>query len=448
MINQTTKTISETINTDYKEYAMYVLANRALPCYIDGFKPVQRVLVYAMLNEHKGKRTKVSDLGGISKFGYAHGETSAMGAAVGLAADWANNVPVFQQHGAFGSRLIPSSAAPRYIFASLNESFYKYFTDFDVMDKREDPEHPEPKTYLPNIPWVLVNGIMGIAVGFACNFLPHSPAEIARHTKSALSGRLKKDTIIMPSIPGFRGTIEALSHNKFETVGIVARTKRNEWTISELPMGYTREKYFNVLTKLEDSGLIVDFEDDCAETFSFIVKVDTKTDKKVALDPIKFFKLSKAFTENYNALDENGELVTFESKVEIIKRFADYRIGKIEQQLKFEIDKCNLRLEWLNAKLAFVEDVLSDTIDFKKVTRKQLTTYCKTSYNVNEALATRLVNTSLVDITKDMVTQLKRTIRDVEAEKKAYESTDAKTELRKRLDDIIKNSEKWSTGDE
>lgn len=439
-----TKSVTETINTDYKEYAQYVLSNRAIPCYIDGFKPCARKLLYAMLNQHKGKKTKISDLGGISNVGYNHGETSAMGAAINMAADWSNNVPVFQQHGSFGSRLIPEAAAPRYIYASLNETFYKYFTDFDVLDPRPDIDDPEPRTYLPNIPWVLVNGIKGIAIGFACEYLPHDPVDIAKACKLALSNRLKDDTILTPSFPGFFGTVEAETHNKFITTGKIERSKRNTWEISELPWGVNREKFFNQLVKMELEGLIQDFDDNCSDTFNFTIKVNTKQDAEIQKDPIKYFKLQKSYTENYTALDENGSLVLFETKIEIIKKFVAFRLKKIQDQLDYEISKCEKELYWLNAKLSFVKDVLDEKISFKTTTRKQLTDHCIKVYNIDSTTATRLVNISIVDITKDMVSQLEDKIDSVTKTKTEFEQSDSKQLLVERLDDIIKNSKKWN----
>lgn len=432
-----TKSVTETINTDYKEYAQYVLSNRAIPCYIDGFKPVARKLLYAMLNQHKGKRTKVSDLGGISSLNYHHGEASAMGAAIGLAADWSNNVPIFEQHGAFGSRLIPEPAAPRYIFASLNKSFYNYFTDFDVLDRKENDEDPEPKTYLPNVPWVLINGVKGIAIGFACEYLSHDPKDIAAACVESLKGTLESDRVIIPSFPGFHGQVEVLAHDKFNTIGTATRTKRNTWEITELPWGVTREKYFNILSKMEDDGDIVDFEDNCSDRFNFIVKVDTKTDKTVAADPIKFFKLAKSYTENYTALDENGELVLFETKVEIINSFIEFRLKKVQEQLDFEINKLTEQLKFLVAKLQFVKDVLDDKIDFRAVTKKQLTSKVKTDYNISIEYAQRIISIPIADITKDMVKTLSDRIKKLEADKKVFENTDAGEVLEQRLTDIV-----------
>lgn len=167
--------LTNIIDTEFREFSMYTIENRAIPSAVDGFKPTQRKLVYAMITEYRGNKIKVAELGGgLAKLNYHHGEGSAQGAAVGLASDWNNNAPVFTGHGNFGSRLVPEAAAPRYIFASLSENFKKYFVDTEVAPKSNDPENPEPAHYLPIIPWVLVNGISGIAVGFKTEILPRS----------------------------------------------------------------------------------------------------------------------------------------------------------------------------------------------------------------------------------------------------------------------------------
>lgn len=438
-MNLDSNTISDTIDKDYKLYANYTLSNRAIPSYIDGFKPVHRKLLWSMLNEHKGKKTKISDLGGISSIGYHHGETSAMGAAITLAASWNNNVPIFKQHGAFGSRLVPAAAAPRYIFASLDEEFTKYFTDFDVMEYDDkDEDSPEPINYLPNIPWVLVNGIEGIAVGFACKYLPHAPSTLAKACRMELDGKLKDTSIIKPTFPNFRGEVEINDHNKFTTYGIAERIKRNTWLIDELPFGITREKYFKVLNKMEQDGAIVDFEDECAKQFKFIIKLNSKQDSICEEDPIKYFKLSKSFTENYTALDENGELVIFDTKAQIIKRFVKYRLKKIGDQLEFDKGKINKELDWLHAKLKFVKDVLNDVINFKTITRKQLTDYCSEHYSNDEKIVSRLVNTSIVDITKDSVKDLEKKIKDKDAELKLISKRVPSDELYERLNELAK----------
>lgn len=410
------KTVAQTIDSDYRHYAMYVLENRAIPCFIDGFKPVHRKLFYAMLNEHRGKKTKVSDLGGISKFNYHHGESSAMGAAVTLTAEWNNNVPLFQGHGNFGSRLIQEAAAPRYIFASANPEINKYFDDFEVCDKNVDEDNPEPQTYLPNIPWVLVNGVEGIAVGFACRYLPHKPIDIAKACQLALKGKLKDDHVIPVSFPEFKGEVVQETPTKVVTRGIVTRIKRNIWQITEAPWGYDRDQMFNQLDKMMTDGKIVDFDDDCDDTgFNFIVKLDTAGDAKCQKDPIAYFKLEKAFTENYTALDETGKLRLFESKVDIIRAFVEYRVKKISDKIRYDIESARAKLTWAMLKLNIIDDVIEDTIDMRKMNRAQLIAYAIDTYAASEDNAARVVQIPLVDMTTDKLAELRLLIAELSA---------------------------------
>jgi DNA topoisomerase-2 len=402
------KTVAQTIDSDYRHYAMYVLENRAIPCFIDGFKPVHRKLFYAMLNEHRGKKTKVSDLGGISKFNYHHGESSAMGAAVTLTAEWNNNVPLFQGHGNFGSRLIQEAAAPRYIFASANPEINKYFSDFEVCDKNSDEDSPEPQTYLPNIPWVLVNGVEGIAVGFACRYLPHSPVDIAKACQLAVKGKLKDDYVIPVTFPGFRGEVIQESATKVVTRGIVTRVKRNMWQITEAPWGYDRDQMFNQLDKMMADGKIVDFDDDCNDTgFNFSVKLDSACDVKCQKDPIAYFKLEKAFTENYTALDETGKLRLFQSKPEIIRTFVEYRVKKIGDKIQYDIKEVSSKLTWAMLKLNLIGDVLERKIDLLAMKKADLIAYTVDEYAASEENAAKLTQIPIVDMTTDKLADLR-----------------------------------------
>ena len=400
--------IADVIAGPYYNFAMYVIENRAIPCYIDGLKPVHRKLFYAMLTEHKGRKTKVSDLGGISKFNYHHSESSAMGAAVTLTAEWNNNVPLFQGHGNFGSRLIQEAAAPRYIFASANPEINKYFSDFEVCDKNSDEDSPEPQTYLPNIPWVLVNGVEGIAVGFACRYLPHSPVDIAKACQLAVKGKLKDDHVIPVTFPGFRGEVIQETPTKVITRGIVTRVKRNTWQITEAPWGYDRDQMFNQLDKMMADNKIVDFDDDCNDTgFNFLVKLDSACDAKCQKDPIAYFKLEKAFTENYTALDETGRLRLFESKPEIIRAFVEYRVKKIRDKINYDIEVASSKLGWAMLKLNLISDVLERKIDLLAMKKADLIAYTVDEYAASEEHAAKLAQIPIVDMTTDKLAELR-----------------------------------------
>lgn len=408
-----TKSVSDVIDHEYKDYAIYTLESRAIPSYIDGCKSVHRKILYAALTQFKNKKVKVAELGSsiASIANYHHGETSAMGAAVTLAAEWNNNVPVLKGSGNFGSRLVQESAAPRYIFAELSTDFNKYFTDFIVCNKHSDPDNPEPQQYLPIIPWVLVNGIEGIAVGFACRYLPHSPKDIAKACIKSVNGKLKDDFVLPVSLPGFKGEIVQLEPTKISTKGIVERIKRNTWLISEVPWGYDREKFFIHLDKMMDKGLIQDFEDQCDDTgFRFIVKLDGNMDAKCTKDPIDYFKLERTYTENYTALDEKGKLIIFNNKSEIINRFVEFRINKVKERIEYDVIKLDYDISYLNAKRNFIGDVVSNKIklhDYKKV---DLIEYCSNEYFVDKELSQKIVSMPVYDMSHDSIIELDQKI--------------------------------------
>lgn len=422
------KSVTDIINTDYKSYAIYVLENRAIPSYIDGLKPVHRKLLYSMLKQFNSKKIKVAELGSsLPSHNYHHGETSAMAAAVTLTSEWNNNVPIFRGYGNFGSRLIQEAAAPRYIYCDLNPLFSKYFTDFSVCNKHSDPDNPEPQQYLPIIPWVLVNGIEGIAVGFSCRFLSHSPKDIAKACIKAVKGKLKDDYHIPVTFPGFKGEIIQDTTDRIITRGIVERTKRNTWTITEVPWGFDREKFFIALDKLSDQGKIQDFEDQCDDSgFKFVVKMDGKQDEKCAEDPIAYFKLERPVTENYTALDEQGKIILFDNKAQIVNRFVEFRINKVMERLKYDIVDLNSKLFWYKSKQSFIKDVLDNVITIKNNTKSELLNTCIERYSVDNELASRLIGTPVYDMTSDMIIELQTKIDKIISDINVLENSDPK----------------------
>lgn len=430
------RSIDNIIDTEYLEYSMYVLEQRAIPSAIDGGKPVHRKLIYAMINEHKGKKTKLVDLGAISKFAYHHGESSAMSAAVTLTADWNNNCPVFIGHGNFGSRIIQEASAPRYIFASLSPEFKKYFIDDEIAPKSLDEEAPEPMFYLPTIPWVLVNGISGIAVGFACNILPHSIKDLTSAVKTYLKNPtkyLKEQPVITPTFPHFKGIVNQESDDglSWSTSGIIEYIGKYTFKISELPIGYDREQYVNILNDLIDADKIKDYEDDCSEDgFGFSIKVTANQKEKIDSDPIKYFKLKKNHTQNLTTLGINGKLKIFKSTADLIAYFCDYRIGKFSEKIEYEKNQLSSDIEMMNDKIKFIKMVISGKIDFKKLTKQQLLDFIEEKITVKEH-GKLLINLPMYSCTIDAVESLRLKVIDSEA---CYSKLENTTSMQRYLE--------------
>ena len=410
------KTITEIIDSDLLDYSMYVLQNRAIPSAIDGFKSGGRKLVYTMLNDYPTRKVKVAELAGsIAKYGYHHGEASAEGAVVTLTADWNNNCPIFTGHGNFGSRLVQEAAGSRYIFVSLSQEFKKYFIDHEVTSKSPDPENPEPAYYLPTIPWVLVSGISGIAVGFACNILPRSIKDLTGAVKKYLKDPkkfLKAQEAIAPTFPHFRGTVFQDEANlaTWYTEGIVEYVGKFTYRISELPIGYDRAKYVEFLNDLLDTEKIKDYEDNCSEEgFCFDVKVTAIARDKIDADPIKFFKLRKSHTENITTLGTDGKLKLFDSAADLLAYFCDHRLEKFEEKIVYEKFELLAQISLMTDKAKFIKMVVDRKIDFRQLNKEQLLEVIRTKVTTAEH-GKSFINIPLYSCTTDAITVLEETI--------------------------------------
>ena len=120
--------VRDFFNTEYLDYAKYVVENRAIPSVIDGFKPTQRKIIHAANRVWKTggeKPMKVFQLAGVvaSTTFYHHGNSSLEGAIIGMAQDFKNSMPLFQGIGQFGSLRSPEAGAPRFIGLKLNNNF-------------------------------------------------------------------------------------------------------------------------------------------------------------------------------------------------------------------------------------------------------------------------------------------------------------------------------------
>lgn len=370
------KSIKEEIDSGFKEFANYTITNRAIPSAIDGLKPVNRKLLYAMLQFPAKTKVKLTDLA-ISRYEYHHGDVSAQDAAVKMAQAWSNNAPLFDGHGNFGTRKVQEAAAPRYIFVTLGKTYETYFKDSHLAPKNRDHEAPEPQFYLPTIPWVLVNGIKGIAVGFATNILSRSPATLTKEVKEYLKSPKSYDTTkhIPPTFPDFRGEVEHVGGLTWRIRGAVEEVGAFYFKITELPYGPDRGEYVEFLNSLVDKGLINDYSDECSDAgFEFLIKVSRSQKEAIQKDPIKFFKLEKQVTENLTTIGIDGKIKEFETSSEIVPYFVDYRLGKFQESIDYDISEKEKEIVVLNDKIEFIKLVVADKNIFKK-TKDELLTF-------------------------------------------------------------------------
>lgn len=409
------KTITEIIDTDYLSFAMYTLESRAIPSVIDGLKISQRKLLYSMLNEYNGKKVKVAELGGgLAKYNYNHGETSAMSAAIALSAPWANNIPLFDNHGNFGSRIIQEAAAPRYIYASLSENYNKIFCDIEVAPKSFDSENPEPAFYLPVIPWIVINGISGISVGFKTDILPHSVSDVIAATKACLKNPkayLEENKPIDPTFPHFNGTVVKHSDNQWKTQGKIQFIGKNFFQITELPIGWDRESYVTFLNELVDKDMIKDYEDECSKSgFGFKIKVSIAQRELIERDALKYFKLEKIHTEILTTLGTDGKLKIFQTVPELIHYFCEYRLKKFAEKLEFDKEKLLSEIKFLQDKQKFINAVILGDIIIKDTSKKDLLEFVFNKITEQD-YGKSFIRIPLYELTNDAVIELENSVQ-------------------------------------
>lgn len=178
--------LKKTMEKSYIDYAMSVIASRALPDVRDGLKPVQRRILYSMIELNNGPdkpHRKCARIVGDTMGKYhPHGDSSIYGALVNMAQEWSTRYPLVDGHGNFGSVDGDGAAAMRYTEARLSKISMELTSDInkDTVDfvPNFDETEKEPTVLPARFPNLLVNGTSGIAVGMATNIPPHNLREV------------------------------------------------------------------------------------------------------------------------------------------------------------------------------------------------------------------------------------------------------------------------------
>lgn len=220
--------LQKTMEQSYIEYAMSVIASRALPDVRDGLKPVQRRVLYSMIELNNGPdkphRKSARIVGDTMGKYHPHSDSSIYGALVNMAQEWSTRYPLVDGHGNFGSVDGDGAAAMRYtearlskismeLLADINKNTVDFVPNFDETEK-------EPTVLPSRYPNLLVNGTQGIAVGMATNIPPHNLREVIQAVVKMIDNKVQedRDTDIEELLPIVKGP-------DFPTGGIILGTR-------------------------------------------------------------------------------------------------------------------------------------------------------------------------------------------------------------------------------
>jgi DNA topoisomerase II len=373
-------TITEYLDTDYRDYATYVIENRAIPSVIDGLKPTQRKVIYIadkVWKNGKEKPYKVFQLTGriAADAHYHHGDSSLNSAIIGMAQKFKNSMPLLKEIGQFGSLRSPDAGAPRYVSTKLHENFRLIYKDFELLSSRyEEGSQIEPEYFLPIIPTVLLNGSSGIAVGFATSILNRNPLELIDCCLKELDGRQFKEPT--PWINEFNGDVMPNPDNENSWLFRGKYEIKNTTTIhiTELPPSVTYEKFDNYMNGLEDIRRIAGYDNNCKSDINYTIKMSrsTLTGLQVGDRLKRFLKMEEKQTENLTVLDEHGKLKIFNSASDIIKYFVKFRMEFYIKRKKFLIDKIKRELMFLSNKARFIKMIIDGTLKINNVPKASI----------------------------------------------------------------------------
>ncbi|XBW36690.1 hypothetical protein QEN19_002265 [Hanseniaspora menglaensis] len=407
--------IKEFIN---KELILFSLADniRSIPNLMDGFKPVQRKVIYGALKHNVIRDMKVSTFAQYvsASTEYHHGDVSLVQTVVGLAQDFVgtNNIYMMMPKGAFGTRASggKDAAAARYIFTHLNKltSFIFHKDDSALLTYcQEDEKTIEPEWYAPVIPMILVNGGEGIGTGWSTNLPPFNPLDVVNNIYNLMDGKSMER--MSPWYRGWNGISEKMDEEgtRYRMYGRIEQTGPTTIEITELPpTTWTSTIKEHLLAGLGGTEKvkpwIKDMEEQHGATIRFVITLTEEEFKKTKdIGFYERFKLvSPVHLTNLVCFDAKGKIRKFndpreilqeyfEVRLELYQKRKDYLVGHLQSiidKLSFQSKFLNLvitgELKVGNKKKSVLSDELED-LGFPRINKKGETFFGKIEKDVD-----------------------------------------------------------------
>ena len=388
------KDINEEIETSYLEYAMSVIVSRALPDVRDWLKPVHRRILYAMhdaglrsTTKYRKSATIVWDV--LWKY-HPHGDISVYEAMVRMAQDFSLRYPLIDGQGNFGSMDGDGAAAYRYTEARMTKIAEMMLADIDkdTVDFRDnyDATKTEPTVLPTRIPDLLMNGVMGIAVGMATNIPPHNLSELIDAIQYILKSPNSSDVTVEDLLQFVQGPdfptggivydkeaiLQAYSTGRGSVVmrWVATIEENKKWrqviNISEIPYGLNKANLVIKIAELVNEKKIVGISDirDESNKESVRVIIEMKKDafpKKILNQLYQLTPLQTSFGYNMITLWERWMQPKLYNLKEILEDFIVHRKEVITRRTRYELGVAEARahiLEWLKKALDHIDEVI------------------------------------------------------------------------------------------
>ena len=382
--------LKKTMERSYIDYAMSVIAARALPDVRDGLKPVQRRILHSMIELNNGPdkpHRKCARIVGDTMGKYhPHGDSSIYDALVKLAQDWNTRYPLVDGHGNFGSEDGDGAAAMRYTEARLSKISMEMLADInkDTVDfvPNFDETEKEPTVLPSRFPNLLVNGTTGIAVGMATNIPPHNLKEVIGATVKIIDNRIEEDREtsideIMQIIkgPDFPMGAEILGRRGIEEAYRTGRGKikvravtdieampngKHKIVVTELPYMVNKALLIQKIVELVKTKRvegITDVRDESSrEGIRVVIELKKDTNANVLLNQLyKHTQLQDTFGVNMLALVDGVPKILNISQM--LGYYLKHQEDVVTRRTKYDLNKAEERAHILKGLLIALDNI-------------------------------------------------------------------------------------------
>ena len=369
--NRSEISYKEWVDQEMIHFSVY--SNLRTICHIiDGLKPSKRKIIYGFFKRNLKKEVKVAQISGYiaEHSAYHHGEVSLQNTIVKLAQNYvgSNNLNLLEPIGQFGTRLMGGKdhASPRYINTKLSSIARKLFPEHDdhLLDYLvDDGKIVEPKFYVPILPYILINGSIGIGTGYSSTIPCYEINQIAQQFLKKLETGEDFSNLV-PWFKGFKGEIVVNQGKGFITKGTFELDQENcTLSITELPIGSWTKNYKEQLNKMiKDDYLIEDFTEHHTVTsvdFRIVLKEESMRKLQSAADVEKIFKLnSRISTNNMVMFNCEGKIRKFQEMRHIMEHFYHVRLEFYKKRKQYLVSLINRDLKILENKIKFIRSVM------------------------------------------------------------------------------------------
>lgn len=401
-VKETRFGISKHINVNFRNYALYVLENRGIPCFYDALTNVQRV---SLMNAPKSFNKTISLIGSCIKDGYHHGDASLSKAINKLARPFGCAEQLLLGDGFFGTPVNPDASASRYTSVKINPTISKIMAEHMVLNKKNEEQQWD--WLRTEIPIGLMTSVIGVAVGYKSTILPRKQEEIEKF----LDGKKAK---LSPYFKDFNGTVK--SYNGLQKSWIIESNleiddKYKTIRITEIPPLMKYSSFIKKLSKL-------------SETIEFIIQNDSADNVDITL----IYKKGDSWKDFRDKVEKITKIIVTETMIfvrdssvveytDIADYLTDYRLHRENvrlEQCSYDLDVYDDRLEFYKSKLKYLKYMIQT-----KRTDVEIETFLS---QFKQTIKSRLESTPLKDLspqtiikTEDKINEIIQQIKDTKA---------------------------------